>query len=68
MLIRHWLAQVIREHMALLALAIRQRAKFEGWLKFELAAYAEAQGMQAVRVEAAIEDSTQLSRGDITFF
>ncbi len=65
-LVRQWIAEIIRAHPALLALAIRQRAKFEGWLKFELAAYAQSKGMQNVSVEAATGDSIR-SRGDLTF-
>jgi len=65
-LIRTWIIEVIRARPGLVALALRQRAKFEGWLKFELAAYAEAQGAEAVEVESALGELDH-SRSDLTF-
>jgi hypothetical protein len=66
--IRQWIADILREHQRLLAIALRQRAKFEGWLKFELAARAEQYGATAVEVESASNDSTSIStRSDIAF-
>jgi hypothetical protein len=65
-LVRTWIVEVIRAHAALVAIAVRQRAKFEGWLKFELAACAELQGAQAVEVEIASGDLAR-SRSDLTF-
>jgi hypothetical protein len=50
-----------------MAIAIRQRAKFEGWLKFELAAHAEAKGMNDVTVELAATEAMR-SRADVTFW
>ena len=49
--LRQWIVQVIQQHELILRIAIRQRAKFEGWLKFELAAIAEINGASVVEVE-----------------
>lgn len=65
-LIRRWIVEVIRAHASLVAIAVRQRAKFEGWLKFELAAYAELQGASDVKVEAGSAESGR-ARCDLTF-
>lgn len=66
-LVRTWIVEVIRAHTALIAIAIRQRAKFEGWLKFELAAYAELHGAEFVEVETALGDDLARTRSDLTF-
>lgn len=55
---------MLEQHRPLLAIAIRQRAKFEGWLKFELALFAEQHGATSVEVEAP---SGSGSRSDLTF-
>lgn len=65
-LVRTWIADILQARSKLLAIAIRQRAKFEGWLKFELAAYAELHGAEQVKIEAATDDSVR-SRADLTF-
>ncbi len=68
-LVRSWIVAVLKRHEPLLAIALRQRAKFEGWLKFELAACAEENGASSVCVEASSqdqEDSTR-SRCDLSF-
>jgi hypothetical protein len=52
-IIRAWIVEIIERRKTLLAVAIRQRAKFEGWLKFELAAHAERKGARDVEVEAS---------------
>ena len=57
--IRGWIVDVLGQRRDLLAVAVRQRAKFEGWLKFELALHAIRQGASAVQVETASE----LTRG-----
>ncbi|ACA43723.1 hypothetical protein CLD_0051 [Clostridium botulinum B1 str. Okra] len=36
-LIRNTISDIIKNHTQLISIVIRQRAKFEGWLKFELA-------------------------------
>jgi len=66
-LVRRWIADVIGRRSDLVAIAMRQRAKFEGWLKFELAAYAQLKGAAEVTVEAATDDSSG-SRRDLTFY
>jgi hypothetical protein len=66
--IRHWIGEILAGHKQLLAIAIRQRAKFEGWLKFELAAQAERYGATAVEVESASNDpDSKYARSDIAF-
>ncbi len=62
--IRGWIVDVLEQHRSLLAVAVRQRAKFEGWLKFELAQYAEQQGASAVEVETVSESG---ARSDLSF-
>jgi hypothetical protein len=64
-LVRTWIVEVIQARSRLITIAMRQRAKFEGWLKFELAAYAELKGASDVQVETATDDSG--SRSDLTF-
>ncbi|OFV93926.1 MAG: hypothetical protein A3G76_00700 [Acidobacteria bacterium RIFCSPLOWO2_12_FULL_65_11] len=62
--LRSWIVEVLEHHRPLLAVAVRQRAKFEGWLKFELAVYAEEHGATGVEVETA---SDLGSRSDLSF-
>ena len=62
--LRSWIVEVLNQHRSLLSVAVRQRAKFEGWLKFELALYAEQHGATDVKVEAP---SSSGSRSDLTF-
>lgn len=62
--IRGWIVDVLEQHRPLLAVAVRQRAKFEGWLKFELALYAQQHGATAVEVETASESG---ARSDLSF-
>lgn len=61
-LLRGWIIDVLRRHQPVVAIALRQRAKFEGWLKFELAAYAEENGARGVEVEASSADSAASRR------
>jgi hypothetical protein len=49
--VRRWVVEALEDHPDLVALAMRQRAKWEGWLKFELAARAEGEGYGPVWVE-----------------
>jgi hypothetical protein len=46
------IGEVLRSHQHLLAVALRQRAKFEGWLKLELAAHLMGKGAESVTLEA----------------
>lgn len=48
---RQWIVGILQGRLSLVALAVRQRAKFEGWLKFELGFCAEREGAGPVRVE-----------------
>ncbi|MCY2928023.1 MAG: hypothetical protein NTV86_00735 [Planctomycetota bacterium] len=63
--VRTWIAEVLKAHPAVMAVAMRQRAKFEGWLKFELAARMGTSGVNDVAVESGYDGS--LSRADICF-
>jgi len=66
--IRDWIVEILQQRCTLLAIAVRQRAKFEGWLKFELAASAEKHGAQSVEVESASDESNSThERSDIRF-
>jgi len=47
-------------------IAIRQRAKFEGWLKFELANRIEKLGFNEVEIETKVE--WRRNRPDISFY
>lgn len=60
---RQWIVDVLEDHLRLVALAMRQRAKLEGWLKFELAERIEREGFVPIQVEAAYGQS----RSDIAF-
>jgi hypothetical protein len=63
---REWIVDVLQGHLSLVKVAIRQRAKFEGWLKFELACYIEQIGDHVVQIETS--DSGEIGRSDITFY
>jgi len=41
---RKWIVEILEKNLSLVALAVRQRAKFEGWLKFEFARLAVEKG------------------------
>ena len=64
--IRKGIVEIIADHMPLLRIPIRQKAKFEGWLKFELANYLEEKGMKNVEVES--KAFFRRDRTEITFF
>ena len=64
-MLRDWIREVFDQHKALLPIAVRQRAKFEGWLKFELAFVAGQHGAQEVQVEVPYQGSKK--RADIGF-
>lgn len=65
-LIRNAIFEVLKNHEGILRIAVRQRAKFEGWLKFELASYLEQNGMDNVEVESKFFNRRE--RTDISFF
>lgn len=64
-LINKTISEILIERKDLLRIPIRQKAKFEGWLKFELAHYLEKIGMQSVEVET--KAYYRRDRTDITF-
>jgi len=64
--IREWIAHVLKAQGPVLAPAMRQRAKFKGWLRFELAAHAEAAGATSVADESGYEGGP--SRSDLIIF
>ena len=66
--VRRWIVEILERRGSVITIALRQRAKFEGWLKFELAAYAEQNGATRVEVEASKESSQTHERSDITFY
>jgi hypothetical protein len=63
---RQWIAAIIENHEDLLALALAQRSKFEGWLKMELAAMAVREGCKALQLEVPIVGSNG-DRADLGF-
>ena len=67
-IVRAWISEVLLSHPGPMAIAMRQRAKFEGWLKFALAAHAELKGATDVVVEAPISATgVTRARSDISF-
>ena len=60
------ISEILHNNRDLLRIPIRQKAKFEGWLKFELAFYLEKKGFKDVDVET--KGDRTLFRTDITFF
>lgn len=66
--VREWISEILIQHESLLRIALRQRAKFEGWLKFELAAFAEKNGAESVEVESSNNSGSTQTRSDITFY
>lgn len=66
-ILRHWIAQVIRQNESVIKIAVRQRAKFEGWLKFEIAAFAEINGATTVEVETPSISGESRERADLSF-
>lgn len=65
-LLRRWLIDILRRRQRVVALAARQRAKFEHWLKFELAAHAEERGATEVRVEPSTANLDRTGRADVS--
>ncbi len=56
-ILRGWIREALDKHKTLLLIAVQQRAKFEGWLKFELAFVAQQHGAREVQVEAPYQGS-----------
>jgi hypothetical protein len=65
-LVRQAIVEILKENTQLLRIPIRQRAKFEGWLKFQLAHHLEIRGMAHVEVES--RSGFGRYRNDVTFF
>lgn len=65
-LIRKGIVEILEKNKSLLKIPVRQKAKFEGWLKFELANWLELQGIGNVEVESKVD--YRRDRTDITFF
>jgi hypothetical protein len=68
--VRDWIVEVLKEHEHLVALAVRQRAKFEGWLKFELA-YKVSLAPNVSKVKVELNSDTEAGRkvrADISFY
>lgn len=66
-ILRQWIVQVIRQNESIIRIALRQRAKFEGWLKFEMAAFAESNGATTVEVETPSNSGETRERADFSF-
>lgn len=66
LLINKAIIEILEERKEFLKIAIRQKNKFEGWLKFELAHYLEKMGMESVEVESTVE--YKRCRYDISFY
>lgn len=64
-IIRQAIVNILNQNKELLKTAVRKKAKFEGWLKFELAHELEKHGMQSVAVESSCPGGK--ARTDITF-
>jgi len=64
-IIRNLIVDILNQNKDLLKIAVRKKAKFEGWLKFELARSLEKNGYQEVCVESKFKKSK--GRADITF-
>jgi len=66
--LREWIVAVMLAHLPLLRLAFAQRAKFEGWLKFELACEAVKRHAKHVEVEKEYRSRTGgRQRSDLYF-
>jgi hypothetical protein len=65
-IVRKGIVEILKGNTSLLRIPIRQKAKFEGWLKFELAHYLEEIGMENVEVESKV--FYRQERADISFF
>jgi len=61
--LQQWIIDILHAHPTVMDVALRQRAKFEGWLKFELAAMAIAQGATNLIIEATYDSG----RADLSF-
>lgn len=65
--LRSWITAIAQRRSGLLAIALQQRAKFEHWLKFELAETAISNGATSVEIEPAGTGEGAGIRGDVAF-
>lgn len=65
-LIREGIVEIIEKHERLLQIPVKQKAKFEGWLKLEIANHLEKIGAENVEVESIA--TYRRDRYDISFF
>jgi len=65
-MVRRGIVSILEANKQLLLIPIRQKAKFEGWLKFELAHYLTQNGVADLGVESKREYNR--SRTDLSFF
>jgi hypothetical protein len=65
-IIKESIVEIIKANKELLKIPLRQKAKFEGWLKFELANCLEQNGMEDVGVES--KGYYRRDRTDVSFF
>jgi hypothetical protein len=63
-MLRSWIEDIVNAHPVVMALACAQKAKFEGWLKFELAQRAVEAGTSLVELESGYESG---ERCDLCF-
>lgn len=64
-LIKTAISEILKQRTDLVPLFVRQKSKFEGWLKFDLVNYLEVHGMKDVEVES--KNKTSFCRCDISF-
>jgi hypothetical protein len=62
-IIRGWIVDIIEQRGEIVGMAMSQRAKFEGWLKFELADAARRNGATNVKFEPPLTPG----RADLSF-
>lgn len=63
-MVREWIVDILRSRLPLISVAVQRRAKFEQWLKFELAFACEQHGATDLEVEAPSGESY---RSDLAF-
>ncbi|MHB9129925.1 MAG: hypothetical protein ACYDBB_02410 [Armatimonadota bacterium] len=62
-LLQQWITDILQAHPGVMDIALQQRAKFEGWLKFELAASV----MQHGGIDLCIEAAYAAGRADLSY-
>jgi len=65
--LRLWIVAILQRRAGLLATAIQQRAKFEHWLKFELAEEAIGRGCIGLEIEPPACGADSALRSDLGF-